>query len=419
MRILVEPSDYVLRNAGDTAMLYAAVTRVAGLWPDASIQVLTDEPDQLLQYAPHVSPLSGAGRSAWHSERLLSKSRLWRSLHLDDDRSARLERELRWHWPGAFIRLRRRYGVLTREVDEFLAAVARADLVIVAGMGGITDAFREYAHDLLDTLSLAQRYGAATVMVGQGIGPISSTDLWTRTGDVFRHLDFISLREGHSGLPLLRRLEVSPDRIMVTGDDGIEVSFRARREEPGNGLGINLRAASYSEIGSDVVDQIGALVRSSASRHRAPLVAVPISGVPGEEDMVTIARMAGGDGVADTARVPTWIDVVKGIGDCRVLVTGSYHAGVFALAQGIPTIGIARSQYYVDKFIGLASQFGDGCRAIRIEEEWTAALSDTIDDFWARADDLRPGLLEKAKEQIALGQSAYERIRRVVEGRAR
>ena len=35
-----------------------------------------------------------------------------------------------------------------------------------------------------------------------------------------------------------------------------------------------------------------------------------------------------------------------------VEVTGSYHAGVFALAQGIPVVGLLQSAYYEQKFIG-------------------------------------------------------------------
>lgn len=40
--VVVEPSDYVLRNAGDMAMLEVAVTRLADSWPDASVLVLSD-----------------------------------------------------------------------------------------------------------------------------------------------------------------------------------------------------------------------------------------------------------------------------------------------------------------------------------------------------------------------------------------
>ena len=30
----------------------------------------------------------------------------------------------------------------------------------------------------------------------------------------------------------------------------------------------------------------------------------------------------------------------------RLVITGSYHAGVFALAQGVPVLALAKSAYY-------------------------------------------------------------------------
>ena len=48
--------------------------------------------------------------------------------------------------------------------------------------------------------------------------------------------------------------------------------------------------------------------------------------------------------------------IIKRIGRCRVVVTGSYHVAVFALSQGIPAICLANSEYYEIKFRGLADQ---------------------------------------------------------------
>ena len=117
--------------------------------------------------------------------------------------------------------------------------------------------------------------------------------------------------------------------------------------------------------------------------------------------------------------VPTsWVDVFEQIGFCRVLVTGSYHAGVFALAQGVPSICVAQSQYYVDKFVGLADQFGQGCRVIQLQESGVApGLVESVGQFWDNADLLRPSLLAKASTQIALGHAAYGRIRALLETR--
>ena len=47
LTIVVEPSDYVLRNAGDMAMMQVAVTRLSNRWPDAEIAVFSDAPDRV------------------------------------------------------------------------------------------------------------------------------------------------------------------------------------------------------------------------------------------------------------------------------------------------------------------------------------------------------------------------------------
>src|SRR6516164_9577182 len=65
VRVLVEPSDYVLRNAGDMAMLRAAVLRLVQKWPNALIQVLSDVHDALGAFCPEVTPLLSAGRQYW------------------------------------------------------------------------------------------------------------------------------------------------------------------------------------------------------------------------------------------------------------------------------------------------------------------------------------------------------------------
>ena len=49
--------------------------------------------------------------------------------------------------------------------------------------------------------------------------------------------------------------------------------------------------------------------------------------------------------------------VMKNVSACRMVVTGSYHAAVFALSQGIPALTISKSAYYDSKFNGLGDMF--------------------------------------------------------------
>ena len=58
MRILIEPSDYSLLNVGDAAMMEVAATRLNALWPDGTLEVLTDTPELLPRGLPGVTHLA-------------------------------------------------------------------------------------------------------------------------------------------------------------------------------------------------------------------------------------------------------------------------------------------------------------------------------------------------------------------------
>ena len=101
------------------------------------------------------------------------------------------------------------------------------------------------------------------------------------------------------------------------------------------------------------------------------------------------------------------------------MVTGAYHAAVFALSQGIPVVGLSSSQYYDDKFEGLADMFGCGVDLVRIGAD---ADSDTVEErvcraasgLWRDAADLRAALLDSAVHQVRLSRAAFERAAELI-----
>src|SRR5260370_27207074 len=222
-------------------------TRLADLFPEAPILVFSDTPDLLPRYRPNVVPLDTAGRRAW----------------LRDD-------------------------VSHAEARKFVDAVACARLVAGAGMGGLTDAFPEYALGVLRTLELAIRHGVPTAMMGQGIGPLFDPALRARAAEVLPRVEWIALREVRTGLPLLQALGVPSAHLWTAGDDAIELALGKGGDASGWGLGLNLRASAYSGSDDDVLASVRLGVQRAGARVHAPLVAVPISRVPGEEDAVTI-----------------------------------------------------------------------------------------------------------------------------------
>ena len=103
--------------------------------------------------------------------------------------------------------------------------------------------------------------------------------------------------------------------------------------------------------------------------------------------------------------------VIKAAGLCRVVVTGSYHAAVFALSQGIPAIGLSASKYYVSKFSGLQKQFGRGVEHVLLgEADFGDKLRKALQHTWATADSVRPLLLSAAQKQIEDGTDFYRRV---------
>jgi polysaccharide pyruvyl transferase WcaK-like protein len=421
VHIVVEPSDYVMRNVGDMAMLQAAIARMADRWPDGRIDVLTDDPEELIRLAPRATPISSSGRRVWlENEGRRKLGRIGRRLSGPPQDWWRADKPGMWFKAKrAMLRLRGDAKSLT-ELEHFHAMIARADLVIVTGMGGITDAFPEYAAGVLDTLALAVHERRYTAMIGQGMGPLQEPRLRAIAAAVLPRVDLIAVREERASVPLLLSLGVSRDRIYVTGDDALETAFALRSDRLGEDIGVNIRISDYSEVDTSVLPALQSALRDVAQRGGVALVPVPISRAPGEADLDSIRLLTGDVRTAATGSTDSPDAVMRLLHRCRVMVTGSYHGAVFALANGVPTVGLAASRYYEDKFRGLSALFGDACQTVMIGEPGLASrLERAMVQQLAHADDLRPSILEEVQRQITLGREAFSRLAEGAEARAR
>lgn len=412
-RFLVEGCDYVLQNIGDMAMLLVAIERLRALSPDATIQVLTDVPAALEEWCPTASPFPARGRHLWlEGDRLRAGLRKVLPLRSAD--------AVRRSIPGPVADVVDRFlgaGDQARlQKRQFVRAVQECDLLIVPGMGGITDAFPDYAIGVLETMELALQYGRPVAMVGQGIGPLDDPQLRARAASVLPRIDLIALRERRAGEPLLLALGVEPQRTIVTGDDALQVGYDLRCDALGSGLGVNLRLADYAGIDAESARSVGEVLRDKAAEEAAPLIPIPISLVDGEADLETLRTMLPNalPEVEAATALCSPADIVRQVQRCRVVVTGSYHAGVFALGAGIPVVAIVGSRYYEDKFRGLSDMFGVGCEVVMLrDKDFSAALRVSISRLWTEADELRPHIYRAAKAQIAAGHAAYRKVARL------
>jgi colanic acid/amylovoran biosynthesis protein len=400
LRILVQGGSYELDNLGDVSMLEALVGRIKSAQPTARIALFSRNAQQAQQIATDIELIPVEGKPQW---RLVHDGylQLRRALPIIDT-------SFRVLFPKVYEKLlhvKAKQLVNRREIQS-------ADLLLLSGGGYITDVFPGQAWSALERISAAIEEGIPFAMFGQGIGPLRDRSLIAAAMKVLPKAKMISVREKLVSVPLLEELGVPSEQIVVTGDDSVEAAYRARKPALGDLVGVNLRVAGYTGMSISDVDAIRGPLHRAVHRIGAELTSLPVcivDSVESASDATIAARLLDG---AASARwmesVPATSDeLIARVGTCRIVVTGSYHAGVFALSQGIPAVCVFNCEYYENKFRGLAAQFGVGCTVIgKSSEDFAASLVDSIIEAWENAEHWRPPLLEAARAQVEAGQVA-------------
>ncbi len=415
--ILVEHSDYLHVNKGDVAMLDVTVRRIREQLPDARVGVLTEAAALLRIYVPDAEPVHPWGRTGWRAP---ARWRSW-APHSRAVAGALVNLDLAYRRVRSSLG-RRALGVLgaTRSDSTEDRSVPRntrsalpsASLVLGLGGGYLTDVDPEQAGRLLSLAELARAEDIPAALFGQGIGPLEDPQLVGRAAEVLPHIAFIGLREGIYGPDALLRIGVPADRFTVTGDDAIELAHDVRSSEVGEGLGICLRIADYSPVTTEVQRLLATALQGVAAGMDAWLVPVQISEYHDEDRRATAPLVEGYSRVRrPLGRHSHPRDIASRISSCRVLVTGAYHAAVFALSQGIPVVGLSSSPYYDVKFQGLSAMFDGGLELVSLDPDGLdQRLRAAIATAWGRAPNVRESLLRQAREQIEESRSAYARV---------
>jgi colanic acid/amylovoran biosynthesis protein len=417
MRIIIDPSTLDCLNMGDVAMLQVAVRRLRRKLPGASIQVLTNDPVELARLCPHAKPLAVAGRALWFSDRGLL-GRLQRYLPGWGARAMiALQSWLRRHVPGIYraLLLARMYLTRTDNTDfrAFTAAFEQTDLYLVSGAATINDKARVFARMVLGTIDMALRRRIPVVLCSQGIGPLNNPELLNEARRILPRASLIFLRERLYGPRVLDACGIESQKVSVTGDDAVELAYEGRTNRYGDGIGVNLRVGRSSDVDSSVIPKLSRILQAAAQVHNASLIPLPIALHAAADDARVIHQLLKGD--ASQLDSASLLDeprkLIAATSGCRIVVTGAYHAAVFALAQGIPAVCLVGNANYREKFNGLADQFGSSCELVELYEARMAKqLMAAIERAWRDSTQTRPTLLTAAVRQIEASQNAYQRI---------
>jgi polysaccharide pyruvyl transferase WcaK-like protein len=385
---------------GDVAMLQSCVQRLSQQWPSAEITVIAHAFADLGTYCPDAHAV---GRTT-------------------GERFARfLPRKYLPVWQSTVPYLFGRYSherVSRTEPGTAVQAVRAADVVVAAGGGYVTDTWRWHATGVLGILAMAQRLGKPTAMFGQGIGPIRQGMIRLQARAVLPKLVILGLREDRMGRDLALSLGVEPDAVTVTGDDALEL-IDYSRTPGGNALGVNLRVTGYAGVDPGAAAVVGGVVGHVAAALEVPILALPVSRQQADADLEAIRGMLQprhpyGDVVMRDLTTPQ--DLIASTASCHTIVTGSYHAAVFGLAQGVPTVCVTKSSYYDGKFSGLHSLFPDACSVISLDlPDFADRLRVAIHQAWQLPAPVRAAARERAAELRDAGRAAYGQFRVAVE----
>jgi polysaccharide pyruvyl transferase WcaK-like protein len=412
VRVLIEPGSYRCQNMGDVAMLQVAARRLTRVLPGAELAVFTGDDARLATHCPGARPVPSEGRAVWLAERRWLPGGLV-GVPGHGVISQRAPAELRRLALSLALGLRRRDR---RPLTAFLDAFGAAELLVVCGQGSMGDATARHASTVLATLELAQAAGLPTAMLGQGIGPLIGPRLRARAAAILPRVNLVALRDGLGGLPLLRELGVAPERIVVTGDDAIELAYEFGPADGGAHLGVNIRVSENAGVEGSVVADVREALGRFLAKRRVGVAPLPIA-QGSAADARVLADLIGALGAAsvgseDLARPA---DVIEQVGHCRIVVTGAYHAAVFALSRGVPAVCLSSSPYYQQKFEGLRALFGEGCSVVTMDPPGLAdRLSEVLETAWDRSAELRTPLRQAAAAQIQFGQAAYQRLAALV-----
>jgi colanic acid/amylovoran biosynthesis protein len=301
----------------------------------------------------------------------------------------------------------------------FTGALQDADLLLICGAGGFYDGCQVWNLDILDLVEAAIQRTIPVAMLGQGFGPLSDPLVVKRAAKILPLVNFITLRGGRGSLDLLRSLGIPESKVQITGDEAVELAFESRSGERGQGLGVNLRYGASATTDDDDVENIRPVLQDIARRYDVPLIPLPIAiQIYTRDDLAIKKLLSGFDEQSDGGKtLDSPLKVIQQVSLCRVVVTGAYHAAVFALAQGIPVVTLAKSAYFSSKLLGLEDQFGEGCQTIFLNEPaLSRRLYSAIERAWENADELREPLQAAARRQVGLSRGSYERVKDLVVG---
>ncbi|WP_454049419.1 polysaccharide pyruvyl transferase family protein [Cellulomonas sp. Marseille-Q8402] len=243
-------------------------------------------------------------------------------------------------------------------------AVADADGVVISGGGNLSSTWPEHVYERAALASLAAAFGKPHVVTGQTLGPHLTARHGELVGRIITSAALVGIREQPS-YQLAQQLGMPVDRLVQVVDDAAYLDTAADQDPLPTEPYVAATFAPATGLASpeEYVESAAALL-DALTESGLRVVLIPHHATR-DEDGPT-GDLAIHEAIARTA-TSSQIDVLEPVSARRAarLVSGAalvvstrYHPVVFAVASGVPAIGIGVDAYTSTKIHGSLANYG-------------------------------------------------------------
>ena len=374
-RFLLIPGSYRLDNVGDIVMCKVAVDRVRAADPNADVRVVSVSEELLDHHGMgHATAVDEGPWLVW-SRPVVA----W--LHRAGHPRVRA---VPFTWPKPFITLARAARQVSGlgQAKQFIDEVLGADCIVLCGQGALHDGSSRRAARIASLVRLAGAGGVPIVAASQGIGPLDDAGLRRIVAEALREVDRLGLRDADGSVAALSSLGLAPSSWTVTGDDAIEWVLGHGTPAPEDRIGISLRDNKAAGVPGDVAEVVSRAVE--AVHPGIAVEAVSMMEQPRAVSDAAVLAEVRPAGSTVTAHDAEPAASLAALARCRLVITGTYHAAVFAQSLGVPAICLASTPYYGLKMRGVLDQFGGtgGTVLDPSSPSFEADLADALATWW-------------------------------------
>ena len=407
IRTILVLGGYGNGNAGDEAQCAETLRVLAARYPRHQVRNLTPNPNFSFgehprfahDYAPRVLLYNAGRRFNWYKLDSFFRKAGFLFASLMALLNARFVKR---GWPVWFINARK---------AMFLQELSQSSMLYFCGGGYLTGATRSRLWEGMVLCRLCKAFGVPVVMSGQTVGVWGGRfDRWlARWG--FRDVKLIGLRDNEDSARDLAEVGVSGERVMCTHDDALFCEKAEARQVEGRYIAVNFHFWGIAEgdgrqaVLARIHEAIGK-ARSALGVDKAVFVAMH------ETDMQSFEAYRGiypSDNIEAFGGVGQFREIRRAIADAEMLLTMKHHPIIFAAGEGVPTVSLAYSPYYVHKNFGAMQQYGvEACSTDLAAADWPeqfdAALRKASDRGWFEKETKAHAEILAARKEAFMGK---------------